>query len=86
MPDSKPLPVTFASFVVSLGGTAMENLGLGPSGQKDLELARQTIDLLVLLKEKTTGNLDGEEGKLLDSLIFELQSKWVEVSGEETSA
>ncbi len=45
----------------------------------DLVLARNTIDLLGLLKEKTTGNLDAEEARLLETLLYELRLKFIEV-------
>ena len=43
-------------------------------------MARHTVDLLGLLKEKTEGNLDDEEKQLLDTLLYELRTKFVEVS------
>ncbi len=84
MSTEKPLPVSFSSFVVSLGTTAMEHLGLSPNPEaqpKNLELARQTIDLLGILHEKTRGNLDAEEQRLLDSVLYELRLKWSEAAG-----
>jgi len=86
MSAAKSLPVTFSSFVVSLGGTAMEHLGLSPHPEaqpQNLALARQTIDLIALLQEKTKGNLDDEEQRLIDSLLYELRIKWTEASGAE---
>ncbi len=83
MSAEKPLPVSFSSFVVSLGTTAMEHLGLSPNPEaqpRNLELARQTIDLLGILQEKTRGNLDTEEQKLLDSMLYELRIKWTEAA------
>lgn len=86
MSAEKSLPVTFSSFVVSLGGTAMEHMGLSPHPEaqpKNLALARQTIDLIGLLQEKTKGNLDEEEQTLIDSLLYELRLKWTEASKSE---
>jgi hypothetical protein len=84
--DSPPreLPaVNFASFVVSLASSAMVHLGEVPdpvSGQSatDLTMARHTIDLLGLLEEKTKGNLDEDEARLLRTLTYELRVKYVE--------
>jgi len=45
---------------------------------RDLVLARQTIDLLALLKDKTKGNLDDDETRLLDALLFDLRTKFLE--------
>ena len=75
------LPVTFSSFVVSLAGSAMMHLGEAPhpgtgKTESNLPLAKNTIDLLTLLQEKTKGNLDGEETELLTTLVNELSSKY----------
>lgn len=57
-------------------------LGLKPDGQKegpiDLELARQNIDLLELMHEKTRGNRNAEEDRLIDQLLFETRMRFVE--------
>lgn len=78
---STDLPVNFASFVVSLAGSAMMHLGLAPDPGAggtavNLPVARNTIDLLAVLKEKTAGNLDEEEDQLLSTLIEELEGKY----------
>jgi hypothetical protein len=70
--------VSFSSFVVSLATSAMTHLGQGPSPSIDLAMARQTIDLLAVLQEKTKGNLDAEESKLLETVLHETRSKYVE--------
>lgn len=80
------LPVNFASFLVSLGSSALVHLGEVPdpqSGQhdRDLVLARHTIDLLALLQEKTKGNLDEDETRLLETLLFELRTKYLQARG-----
>jgi hypothetical protein len=83
--DSSPrepkaeLQVSFASFLVSLGRTALEHLGDVPEteGRTDLDLARQTIDLLAILETKTKGNLDAEETRLLESMLYELRMRYV---------
>lgn len=82
-PDN--LPVSFASFLVSLGSSALVHLGEVPdpqtgSAQRDLLLARHTIDVLGLLKDKTQGNLEDDEAKLLDALLFDLRTKFLEAS------
>jgi hypothetical protein len=45
-------------------------------------MAKQTIDLLVVLQEKTTGNLSGEEERLLDQVLYDLRMRYVEVVRE----
>jgi hypothetical protein len=82
--ETKPLPqITFPTFLLSLSTSVLMHLGLIPnpvSGQveKDLALAKQTIDLLSLLKQKTQGNLDPEETQLLDSILYDLRMQYVE--------
>lgn len=80
MAEAPNIPVSFASFLVSLGSSALVHLGEIPdphTGQtaRDLKLARHTVDLLGLLQEKTKGNLDDDEGRLLDALLAELRPK-----------
>ena len=78
-----PLPeLTFANFVVSLSTSVAVHLGLVPEPttgevQQDLALAKQTIDLLGLLQEKTRGNLTEEEDKLFQSILFDLRLQYV---------
>jgi hypothetical protein len=77
--------IDFATFVLSLSHGALVHLGDAPdpSGVKsppDLELARQTIDLLSLMEEKTRGNLTGEEERVLANILADLRLRFVEVS------
>lgn len=81
----RDLPVNFSSFLVSLASSAMVHLGQAPDpGSRqttvNLALARNTIDLLGLLRDKTKGNLDTEEAQLLDTLLYELRMKYVEAA------
>lgn len=78
------LPVDFSALIISLAGSAMMHLGEAPNpstGEKsaNLVLARNTIDLLIVLKEKTSGNLDDEESKLLETMLYELRSKYMKL-------
>ena len=78
--------IDFSTFVLSLATTAMVQLGLVPDPStgtplpKDPLLARQTIDTLEMLRDKTRGNLDEEEQKLIDSLLYDLRMRFVEAS------
>jgi hypothetical protein len=77
--------VDFATFVLSLNHSALVHLGVAPdpvSGQSEvnLPLARQTIDLLALLQEKTKGNLTGEEERILEQILYELRLRYVETA------
>mgnify|MGYP001599383696 CR=1 FL=1 len=75
----------FMQLVTSLGYQALMHLGeADPSGMGqshvDLEAAREVIDLIVGLKEKTQGNLSPEENQLMESILPELQMKYVSKS------
>jgi hypothetical protein len=79
--------IDFATFALSLGTSALYHLGLvadpetgQPTGEPNVALARQTIDTLEMLQEKTRGNLDTEEAHLLESLLYELRMRFVEAS------
>ena len=76
-------PVDFIGFILSLASSVQVHLGLvaNPTTQKiekNLDLAKQTIDLLGLLEEKTKGNLTNEEGLLLSHLLTDLRLQFVE--------
>jgi hypothetical protein len=77
--------VDFATFVLSLSHSALLHLGEAhhpETGQveKDLSLARQTIDLIGMLEEKTRGNLTGDEERLIGQILFDLRIRYVEQS------
>lgn len=82
-PEEAPGGLTFAIFIQSLAQQALMQLGLipWPHGQRELHLeqARDTIDILQLLKAKTKGNLNAEETQLMDTIVYELKMSWVEV-------
>jgi hypothetical protein len=77
--------VDFSTFVLSLGTTALYQLGVmsnpasGEVADPDPLIAQQTIDTLEMLRDKTRGNLDDEERKLIDSLLYELRMRFVEL-------
>jgi hypothetical protein len=76
--------LSFAAFVLSLAHTAAVHFGDVPdptTGQPieaNLPAAKQMIDILSLLEEKTRGNLTAEERQLLDQLLYELRLRFVE--------
>jgi hypothetical protein len=83
-----PLKLDFATFILSLSHSALVHLGEathpdGEPAQKDLALARQTIDMLGLLEEKTRGNLTGDEERLLSQILYDLRMRFVELSKAE---
>ena len=76
-------PVDFSTHVLSLASTVLIALGKmpGPDDEThptDLETARHLIDVLGMLEQKTKGNLDEAEGKLLASLIYDLRVAYVD--------
>ncbi len=75
----------FSTFVFSLSTSAQVHLGemADPATgkfEKNLPLAKQTIDILSMLQEKTKGNLTGDEEKLLDNVLYMLRMSFVEKS------
>jgi len=79
---SQPFKIDFSTFIMSLTSSAFYHLGdiADPETGKtetNLPAVQQTIDMLIMLKEKTQGNLSEEEGKLLEQLTYELQMKFV---------
>lgn len=82
--SAKDLEMTFERFMASLYMTAMLQLGLmqEEGGQPRLDIigARQTIDTLSLLSEKTKGNLTSAEASFLQNCLYELRMAYVEVT------
>ena len=77
--------VDFHTFVLSLGSSALLHLGElehpeGGASEKDLPLAKHTIDILSMLEEKTKGNLTSAEEKLIQSLLYDLRLRYVNAS------
>jgi hypothetical protein len=80
-------PASFTFIVLSLRAQAEMQLGLMNFGQEeetqpDLEMARHSIDLLAILKDKSKGNLSMEEQRLLENSLTELRFRFVQVSDE----
>jgi hypothetical protein len=82
-----PLPeITFSAFLLSVASSAFLHLGLMPepgSGElkKELPLAKQTIDILGMLREKTRGNLTSDEENLFDHLLYDLRMQYIKEAG-----
>lgn len=78
-----PLPeIDFVTFILSLSSSAILHLGLteNPYSRKierDLPMAKQTIDIIAMLKDKTRGNLSEEEENLVCNLLTDLRLKYV---------
>jgi hypothetical protein len=78
--------LTFITFVLSLASSAaihfgdLPDPGSGKTVEPDLEGAKQVIEILALLDEKTRGNLTAEERQVLEQVLYELRLRFVEAS------
>jgi hypothetical protein len=81
-PNSTPNKIDLTTLFLSISSAAFMGLGVTAEGMQDgkidLELARQNIDLLELMQEKTQGNRTPEEDHLLTQLLFETRMRFVE--------
>lgn len=83
MVDENAPAIDFYTFVLSLGSSAFVHLGDAPHPETgepqkpDLPLAKQTIDILDMLRTKTRGNLTPEEEGFLERLLADLQLRYV---------
>jgi len=78
--------INFPTFIISLNASALVNLGAiedPASGKKvkNLLIAKQTIDILSMLEEKTRGNLSEEEEKILKNILYDLRIIYVKEKG-----
>jgi hypothetical protein len=85
--DARELPgLDFSTFVLGIIGSAYVHLGDAPSPdgsvEQDIELARQNIEILDILSDKTKGNLTGDEERLLDQALHDLKSRYAEVTAK----
>ncbi len=81
--QNKTATLDFTTFLLSVASAAYMGLGMTPrpgneNPSLDLSLAKQNIDLLELMKDKTKSNLTPEESRLLDHLLFETRMRYVE--------
>jgi len=80
--------LTFSAFVLGLASSALIHLGVHQNPETgsiviDLTLARQSIDVLAMLREKTRGNLSAEEEQLFSSVLSDLKMRFVEKSNSK---
>jgi len=87
MSDQRPEPeLSFTAFVLSLASTAAIHFGdladpvSGQTGELNLDGARQMIEILGLLEQKTRGNLTAEERQVLEQVLYELRLRFVDAS------
>ena len=78
--------IDFNSFIFSLSTSALIQLGeiedpFTKKSAKNLPLAKQTIDLIGMLKEKTKGNLTPQEERVIESILYDLRMRYVKAAG-----
>ncbi|MFB3903651.1 MAG: DUF1844 domain-containing protein [Acidobacteriota bacterium] len=83
--DEQEASIDFPSFLLSMATSAMVHMGevADPATGRpaeNMQAARQTIDILTMLRDKTQGNLSGDEQRLLDGLLYELRLKFLSKS------
>lgn len=92
-PNSFP-KIDLTTFILSVSSAAFIGLGVAPpsmgengtpENQVDLDLARQNIDLLELIHDKTRGNRNPEEDRLLEQLLFETRMRFCEAQKKTES-
>jgi hypothetical protein len=81
--DDPDIPIDFNTFILSLSSSAAYHLGMVPHPERNdhcenLPMAKQTIDILALLRDKTQNNLTGDEERLLDEVLYNLRMAFVE--------
>jgi hypothetical protein len=80
---NEKMEASLSVLIMSIASSAVISMGLAPGDDgktsKDKNMARFNIDLLLVLKEKTKGNLSTDESQFLDNLITDLQMKFVSV-------
>jgi len=82
-PEESLPEINFSTFVISLSTQALVHLGEIPnplSGEveRDIPVAKQMIDILGMLREKSRGNLDQGEEKLMEEVLFDLRMRYVD--------
>jgi Domain of unknown function (DUF1844) len=82
-----PFPqINFPTFIASLNASALVHLGViedpvSGKAEKNLPMAKQTIDILSMLQQKTAGNLTTEEDSMLKSILYDLRILFVKEKG-----
>ncbi len=85
--DLESLPsLDFASFMLSLGSSVLLHLGEAPNPitnerEKNIPLARHTIEIIEMLEGKTRGNLSESEVTLVEDLLYDLRIQYIKVVG-----
>ncbi len=82
---SEEQSVSFVGFIMSLATTAAVHFGdlddpVSGDRQTNLDAARQMIEIIAMLQEKTRGNLSADEDRLLEALLYDLRMRFVDAS------
>ena len=80
MTSSEIVDTNFGSLLYGLNATAVLYMGLDGKTAPNLDLARENIDIILTLKDKTRGNLAPAEESLINEIIADLQLKYAQVS------
>ncbi len=86
-PPPTPLPeINFPTFIASLNASALVHLGViedpvSGKAEKNLAMAKQTIDILSMLQQKAAGNLTPDEEEMLKSILYDLRILYVKERG-----
>jgi hypothetical protein len=78
-------PISFSTFIIGLASAALIHLGDAPNPEtggveRNLTLARESLELLAMLHDKTRGNLTDEEARLFTHFLTDLRLRFVEAS------
>ncbi|MFY9397757.1 MAG: DUF1844 domain-containing protein [Desulfomonilia bacterium] len=81
--DKTPVEIDFSTLIMSFASAALISMGLVPdpatgSIVRDLVVARQNIEIIGMLKDKTRGNLSADEEKLVENILYELRMNYIE--------
>lgn len=90
-PDARrgmPSSIDFTTLIMSFASAAMISMGrvedpATGTVQRNMAIAQQNIDIIILLHEKTRGNLSAEEERLMEQILYELRMAFVEAMKEE---
>lgn len=83
--EAKAPPINFSTFILSLSSSAVYHMGgfQDPYSGKtsmNLDLAKQSIDIIAMLEAKTKGNLEPDEQKLITHVLYDLRMRYVELA------
>ncbi len=83
MPDQPDVDIQFYQLVLSLQSAAMQQMGkianpMTNQIERDLTMAKHTIDMLEMIQRKTAGNLNPDEKRMVEHLLYELRLNFVD--------